>query len=276
MTNLFREHTDWHGSEQAYRADKLRLLALPEVRVAVLNGRADAGVVGGASEGRSREGAPRRPQTVLYGVPVGLGSRRGRDRARRGARRRGRRAAATRRAQRAEPLRRAGGARGARRGAAVPASLRGFQALAHRLETVAERDGVLWVNDSISTTPESTLAALSSFPGRRLMLIGGGQDRGQDYTGSRTRSPRPRSSSSACPHRPRLLAAARAAAWRASARGGLGSAQAVALAARAMARAGTVVLLSPAAPSFDHYRDFEERGERFCAAACSVRVGEVS
>ena len=46
--------------------------------------------------------------------------------------------------------------------------------------------------------------------------------------------------------------------------------------ARAMARAGTVVLLSPAAPSFDHYRDFEERGASFCAAACSVIVGEVS
>ena len=32
MTNLYREHVDWHGSEQAYRADKLRLLELPGVR----------------------------------------------------------------------------------------------------------------------------------------------------------------------------------------------------------------------------------------------------
>ena len=39
MTNLFREHTEWHGSEQAYRREKLRLLSLPEVRVAVLNAR---------------------------------------------------------------------------------------------------------------------------------------------------------------------------------------------------------------------------------------------
>ena len=38
ITNLFREHTDWHGSEEAYRADKLRILELPGVRVAVLNG----------------------------------------------------------------------------------------------------------------------------------------------------------------------------------------------------------------------------------------------
>ena len=46
VTNLFREHTDWHGSEQAYRADKLRLLDLPGVRVAVVNGR-DPLTVGG-------------------------------------------------------------------------------------------------------------------------------------------------------------------------------------------------------------------------------------
>ena len=39
MTNLFREHTEWHGSEDAYRREKLRLLSLPEVRVAVLNAR---------------------------------------------------------------------------------------------------------------------------------------------------------------------------------------------------------------------------------------------
>ena len=49
---------------------------------------------------------------------------------------------------------------------ALPGSLSGFGPLPHRLETVAERDGVMWVDDSISTTPESTLAALASFPGR--------------------------------------------------------------------------------------------------------------
>src|SRR6202042_1809201 len=51
----------------------------------------------------------------------------------------------------------------------------------HRLQTVAEKDGVTWVNDSISTTPESTLAALSAFAKREIVLLAGGQDRGQDY-----------------------------------------------------------------------------------------------
>ena len=39
MTNLFKEHTEWHGSEEGYRREKLRLLSLPEVRIAVLNAR---------------------------------------------------------------------------------------------------------------------------------------------------------------------------------------------------------------------------------------------
>jgi UDP-N-acetylmuramoylalanine--D-glutamate ligase len=61
----------------------------------------------------------------------------------------------------------------------------------------------------------------------------------------------------------RLLAAARAAGMaqeRAIEAGDLG--EAVSL-ARSLARPGDVVLLSPAAPSYDHYRDFEQRGERF-------------
>ena len=53
-----------------------------------------------------------------------------------------------------------------RRCRALPGALQGFQALEHRLQTVAEEHGVTWVDDSISTTPESTLAALASFPGR--------------------------------------------------------------------------------------------------------------
>ena len=63
----------------------------------------------------------------------------------------------------------------------LPEAVAGFRTLAHRLQPVAERDGVVWVDDSISTTPESTIAALASFPGRSVVLIAGGQDRGQDY-----------------------------------------------------------------------------------------------
>jgi UDP-N-acetylmuramoylalanine-D-glutamate ligase len=153
----------------------------------------------------------------------------------------------------------------------LPEALLGFQTLAHRLETVAEDDGVLWVNDSISTTPESTLAALASFPGREIILIAGGQDRGQDY-GELGRAVAASAvtlvgvpSTGA-----RLVEAARSAgAPEARALAAPDLVAAVAL-ARELAGAGAVVLLSPAAPSFDHYRDFEERGERFHSLARST------
>lgn len=267
VTNLFREHTNWHGSEAAYHADKLRLLGLPGVRHIVLNGR-DAGLRYALGAGAFAV-AP-----ILYGVPTGWDVRDGAVA----------RAGRPRVAAPELPLRgehnalNLCGALAALEALGVepplPGGLRGFQPLAHRLETVAERAGVLWVNDSISTTPESTLAALASFPGRQVVLIAGGQDREQDY-GELARAVRELGvtligvpSTGA-----RLLACARAAGVpprRALAAADLG--QAVALAggvldagaeANAGAEAPAVVLLSPGAPSFDHYRDFEERGERF-------------
>ena len=146
----------------------------------------------------------------------------------------------------------------------LPQALAGFASLPHRLEPVAERDGVLWVNDSISTTPESSLAALASFPDRDVILIGGGQDRGQDYSELARALARRRSGVIGVPSTgARLIDCARAAGVtpeRALEARDMKDALAL---ARTLARAGAVILLSPAAPSYDHYRDFEARGERF-------------
>jgi UDP-N-acetylmuramoylalanine--D-glutamate ligase len=261
VTSLYREHTDWHGSERAYRADKLRLLGLPGVRVGVVNRRDEQ--LRQALAGRADvEGAA---ETIGYGVPGGW------DVVPEGVA-----FAGELRARSAElPLRgehnalNLCGALTALEALGVappplPAALEGFHALAHRLEPVAERDGVIWVDDSISTTPESTLAALASFPGHAIVLIGGGQDRGQDYTRLAGALAEIGASVIGVPSTgPRLLAAARDA--------GVPPARAFEAAdlreavahARLLAGGGAVVLLSPAAPSYDHYRDFEERGERF-------------
>ena len=284
VTSLFREHTDWHGSEAVYRADKLRLLGLPGVRVAVVNARderlrdelatgahasldaeAHAGLDAEAHAGPRADAHPRTvPAVIRYGAPDGW------DALSEGVALRGQL-----RVTSAElPLRgehnalNLCGALAALEALGVepplPGSLEGFQALAHRLETVAERDGVTWVDDSISTTPESTLAALASFPGRELILIGGGQDRGQDYTQLGRVLAEARVSVIGVPSTgARLLAAARdAGAPASSALAAADMQEAVAL-ARTAARPGAVVLLSPAAPSYDNYRDFEQRGERF-------------
>jgi UDP-N-acetylmuramoylalanine--D-glutamate ligase len=259
VTNLFREHTDWHGSEEAYRADKLRLLALPGVRVRVVNGRderlttaAEAGSdprTFGTEEGWDAsaetitlrgEAVLEREQLALYGEHNALNL------------------CAALTALEALGI----------SAPALPEALAGFRPLSHRLERVAEHDGVLWVDDSISTTPESALAALASFPEQDVVLIGGGQDRGQDYGElSRVLAGRGASVIGVPSTGPRLLAAAREAGVPdARAREATDLADAVEL-ARELARAGGVVLLSPAAPSYDHYRDFEERGDRFRALA---------
>jgi UDP-N-acetylmuramoylalanine-D-glutamate ligase len=126
------------------------------------------------------------------------------------------------------------------------------------------RAGVLWVNDSISTTPESALAALASFPGREIVLIAGGQDRGQDYTQlGRALAGTDATVIGVPTTGRRLLAAARDAGVPDARVLYAPDLRAAVAAAGELARAGGVVLLSPAAPSYDSYRDFEERGERF-------------
>jgi UDP-N-acetylmuramoylalanine--D-glutamate ligase len=264
VTSLFREHTDWHGSEQAYRADKLRLLGLPGVRVAVVNWRDE----------RLREALGAACAELGAGSVIRYGVREGWDVVSAGIALKGELRV------RSDELPLLGehnalnlsGALAALEALGVapslPDALNGFQPLAHRLEPVLERDGVMWVNDSISTTPESTLAALASFAGRELILIAGGQDRGQDYAELGSILAERSVITIAVPTTgPRLVSAARAAgAADARMLEARDLPQAVSL-ARAGARPGAVVLLSPAAPSYDNYRDFEERGERFRALA---------
>lgn len=67
--------------------------------------------------------------------------------------------------------------------AAIQAALRAFNGVEHRLERVATVNGVTWYNDSIATTPESTVAALESFPDAQIGLLLGGSDKGLDFGG---------------------------------------------------------------------------------------------
>lgn len=53
-----------------------------------------------------------------------------------------------------------------------------FRPLPHRQQELGEKNGVLYVNDSIATTPQSTIAAMQSYQGRPITLIAGGFDRG--------------------------------------------------------------------------------------------------
>ncbi|HEX7049157.1 MAG TPA: UDP-N-acetylmuramoyl-L-alanine--D-glutamate ligase [Longimicrobiales bacterium] len=147
---------------------------------------------------------------------------------------------------------------------AVREGLRSFRALAHRLEPVAERDGVLWINDSKATNLASTRVALRSMT-RPTVLLLGGRHKGEPYTGL---LPELRSAVKV------VIAYGEAAAQVVSDLGAQirvervdGGFEAVVARAAALAEPGDVVLLSPACASFDMFRDYEERGRRFTALA---------
>lgn len=143
---------------------------------------------------------------------------------------------------------------------AVAEGLRSFEGVAHRLERVRELGGVAFVNDSKATNVSAALAGIGAFAAG-LHLILGGSPKGESFEAL------------AGPVAERAAAVylvGEAAPQLAGALAGTGvelhEAQtlerAVALAAAA-AQPGEVVLLSPAAASFDQFRDFERRGDRF-------------
>lgn len=158
--------------------------------------------------------------------------------------------------------------------AGVPApamreAIRGFTGVAHRLEVVRERNGVLWVNDSIATAPERVLAALEAF-NEPLVLLAGGRDKDLPWeTFARRVVTRARvlilfgeAMDLIAEHVNNAFQVVRQAPVLETVERAGTLENAVSRAAK-WSRPGDVVLLSPGGTSFDAFRDFAERGERF-------------
>lgn len=143
--------------------------------------------------------------------------------------------------------------------------LKTFRALPHRLQPCGEKGGVRFIDDSISTTPETAVAALKAFAPAPIVLIAGGYDRQQDYKGLAAFVAS--GGAAAVVTLPqtgkRLAEDVRRAGGRAIEASDM--AEAVS-AAYSLAERGGVVLLSPASPSYGIYKNFEERGDIFTAA----------
>jgi UDP-N-acetylmuramoylalanine--D-glutamate ligase len=144
------------------------------------------------------------------------------------------------------------------------AAVREFRGVPHRLEVVRAVNGVTWVNDSIATAPERVTAALNSFS-EPIVLLLGGRDKKLPWDDMLTLALRKCRA---------LIAFGEAGDLVVTAAGRVGGAHAVTrvetldeavTAARAAARPGDVVLLSPGATSYDAYPDFAARGEHFRA-----------
>jgi UDP-N-acetylmuramoylalanine--D-glutamate ligase len=143
---------------------------------------------------------------------------------------------------------------------AINGAIRSFKGVEHRLELVGEWAGVRWYNDSKATNPDAGRVALSAFPGAPVILIAGGYGGGfelDEWVGD-------------------VIANTEAVVLIGASAGELAEAlrdhpkviraetleEAVSVAA-SLTRPGGVVLLSPAYKSFDMFKDFEDRGNRF-------------
>ena len=139
-------------------------------------------------------------------------------------------------------------------------SLCGYRLKPHRLEVVAEKAGVLYVDDSKATNPAAAAAALSSFKGP-VVLILGGSEKETDFAEILPHLDRCRAVICQGETGPALFEYLRGAGWGTSRLAAdLGEAVAE---AQALARAGDVVLLSPGCASFDQFAGYAERGEAF-------------
>jgi UDP-N-acetylmuramoylalanine--D-glutamate ligase len=224
LLNLEPDHLDRHGTFEAYRAAKLRIFE-----------RARAKIV---PRGLGLEGIEFSADDELPAQPALPGSHNREN------------AAAATAAARAFGI----------DDGAIAEALRTFAGVPHRLELVRELDGVRYVNDSKATNTAAARRAVAAYA-EPLRLILGGSLKGEDFTAFARELPANVASIYLIGEAADELAAALDAAGRPYARdGSLASALSH---ARADARAGDVVLLSPATASFDQFENFEHRGDTF-------------
>jgi UDP-N-acetylmuramoylalanine--D-glutamate ligase len=147
--------------------------------------------------------------------------------------------------------------------AALAQGLRTFQGLPHRMQRVALRAGVEWLDDSKGTNVGATVAALRGLPGKAVLILGG-EGKGQHFA-PLAQAVRERAKHVLLIGRDANLIAKAIAPAGVPTEHAASLEAAVARAAE-IARTGDAVLLSPACASFDMFRDYRHRGEAFAAA----------
>ncbi len=240
LTSFFPEHLDYHGSIDAYRAAKERIVRFQGNGDAVFYNAENEGATAIATSGKGKKTG-----FTAADAPVALDDTKmvGRHNL-----------------QNVAGAWKVAEALGVSKEQAVQA-LRDFRPLPHRLENIGVHHGVTWIDDSISTTPESAIAALDALGNDVATIILGGKDRGNDFgalakhiantdvtvilLGENAR----RIAGIFDEHRVQSIMAA-------------DMAEAVAIAKEKTPK-GTIVLLSPASASYDLYKNFEERGRAF-------------
>ena len=153
---------------------------------------------------------------------------------------------------------------------AIASGIASFVGGPHRLEVVAEIDGVRYINDSKATNPEAAMAALNAEP-TGVHLIIGGQAKGTPFAPLAAVASGPVVRAYVIGEASVDIAEAFATAGIAIERSGRLSVAVRAAAARA--RPGEVVLLAPACASFDQFTGYEDRGDQFRALVATLPSG---
>jgi len=254
VLNLYQEHLDWHGSLSQYHADKLALLNNDQRTCAVLN--AGDSILSTLDKPLRKVWFNHSSGWHIENSAIYRGTQRVFELA-------------------AIPL---PGTHNALNVCAALAAIETagedvfaatshigtFRALPHRLQALGKRDGVTWVNDSISTTPQATLEAMASLQGQAVTVLVGGFDRGVDWQRfAEAVKTQP-------PHAIITMGAngGRIADLLLQVGGNYQHAHCATLAeavhiAKCMTPLSGVILLSPGAPSFDQFQDYAERGRVF-------------
>jgi len=269
LTALFPEHLDWHGSEQVYYDDKLSLV----------QGSPNHVIANGDDVILKHELTQRYPDLAVTWVGQGEewhleADGTGGHWLHHGTTRIAHSSSLSLRGE--HNLRNAvmaiagASAMGQLDLGAVPALLESFQPLAHRLEPIADPSGIVFVNDSLATNPQAAKAALEAFPASQVIILVGGHDRGVDYSPlvSHIASHPPKGVIGLPGSGEKLVDMCRQALSAAQQLENTQLAVATSMeqavvTARSWASPGDYVVLSPGAPSFGYYRDYEERAKDF-------------
>ncbi|TDB72604.1 UDP-N-acetylmuramoyl-L-alanine--D-glutamate ligase [Micromonospora sp. KC721] len=147
-----------------------------------------------------------------------------------------------------------------------------FRGLAHRLTEIVDPSGLTFVDDTLATSPYAAMHAIDAYEGRPLTVIVGGSDRGLDYTPLAEHLAEREITVIGIPDSGPRIVEALAGLSKGRTETVDDLVDAVRL-AREVTPPGGVVLLSPAAPSYGRFRNFEHRSEVFAQAVRDTAAG---
>ncbi|MFA4994076.1 MAG: UDP-N-acetylmuramoyl-L-alanine--D-glutamate ligase [Bdellovibrionales bacterium] len=250
VVSLYPEHLDWHNSLQTYYRDKLNLLAHSKTKIIGAKAQATAEQKGIAVKGATLFdylSGFHVDRGQIYDKTTLLGSLRNTH------------------LSRAHNLVNVCAVLAVLKQLGIDPKdalpkMETFSGLPHRQQELKEKDGILFVDDSISTTPQSAIAAMEVYAGRPITLLVGGFDRGIDYAPLIDYVLKNNVNAVICLGKSGQRIYEQLTAPKAFLSASLQ--EAVALAKEKTPKGG-VVLLSPAAPSYGLFKNFEERGRVF-------------